>query len=88
MLNKWGFLMLLDLNSKFYILNSKLPGPRSTFVESPLHFHLFLQNEPILKKPNMNLNHYPTTNYEKLHPFAKLKNEPIFREPIGRAVGC
>ena len=68
--------MLLDLNNQLSFINNQLPGPRSTFVESPLQIHLFMENKPIFQKPNMNLNHYPTNNYKNLHLFEKVKNKP------------
>ncbi len=49
---------------------------RSTSVERSLQIHLFMQNEPKLRKPEMTINYYTQRTYKDPHLLEPLKNEP------------
>ena len=64
----------------FFLYNSFIPCTlrcnRSTFVESPLQIHLFMQNEPNFQKPKINLTHYSINDYKQKHLSRCRKNKP------------
>jgi hypothetical protein len=47
-----------------------------TTVERSLQIRLFMQNEPKLRKSQMNVNKVLTMNYEKMDTWSSEKNEP------------
>ena len=58
-----------------------LPRPKKRTQTNPNkpkinHFELIMQNEPNLRNDKMNINFYPTSDYEEKHICEGLKNEP------------
>jgi hypothetical protein len=65
-----------SLSSVSCLLESALFYRRSTFVESPLQIHLFMQNKPNFRNAKMNIITILTKTYENIQCSSLRQNKP------------